>query len=160
MQGTLLGNHELILNIVDSNFNDTTSNGLYDQFKTYQKNGRKYFGGKIYLNSLNLAGAAKEFTTVILYHEVLHAYLSKIGSGLTQDQHENIATNYRAMISNALMELFPGLSETNANSLSWEGLQYTGIWALKQKNEQDAIALRNYKYRKGKLGDLCLAFEE
>ncbi len=160
MQGTFLENHELILHIADSNFGDTTSSGYFGAFETYTRNGKKYFGGKIYLNSMTLANASKEFTTTVLYHEVLHAYLYQIGSGLTQNQHENIATNYRSMMSSALTELFPSLSESDANGLSWDGLQYSGIWALKPKSEQDAILLRNYKYRKGKLGNNCPALEE
>lgn len=81
-------------------------------------------GNVITLNSAALANASQEFIAKVIYHEVLHVHL---GGSLNSD-HQTMATNYVAPMAQTLTSLFPSLSFTEAQALSWSGLKDTNAW--------------------------------
>lgn len=99
-------------------------------------------GNVITLNNVALANASQEFIAKVIYHEVLHVYL---GGGVNSD-HQTMASNYVNPLTQTLTSLFPNLSYTDAQALSWSGLKETNSWdAFGQagKDQIFAIATRH-----------------
>lgn len=105
-------------------------------------------GNSITLNSTALANASQEFIAKVIYHEVLHVYL---GGSLNSD-HQTMAANYVSPLMNTLTSLFPNLSFTDAQALSWSGLKDTNAWSgFSQigKNEIFGIATQHKNLNNG-----------
>ncbi|WP_142687673.1 hypothetical protein [Chitinophaga polysaccharea] len=111
--------------------------------------GTKNAGGVAYinLNSDLLPYASKEYIVTTVLHESLHAYMvtKQISFNAAYvNQHELIASKYSGYISAALKEIFPSISSTDQNDLSWTGLQETLQWTSKDLKDRSANADKYY----------------
>ncbi|MVT10596.1 hypothetical protein [Chitinophaga tropicalis] len=106
------------------------------------------FGGEVYinLNRDSLAGKPKELLATVVLHECIHAYLAQRGNPRLLLQHDLMADSYRGDIAQALKELFPSISDTDAAALSWEGLTETYAWNLNQLRDIQALHPENIAY--------------
>ncbi|WP_142687113.1 hypothetical protein [Chitinophaga polysaccharea] len=96
--------------------------------------GNQYGDVYIDLNVDVLPKVPKELIVVVILHESLHGYFAQQGEKF-QDasapyitQHDKMAAAYRSKLSEALAEIFPNMSSTDRDNLSWEGLQQTIEW--------------------------------
>lgn len=115
-----------------------TTFGTSSDFKlTFsQFNGSTHLDGKtdktnnnidIGLNFAALEHASQEFVTATIYHEIIHAQLGAMG--VPGNQHHNIMADvWRPTIEAALMDAFPGLSQSDAAALAWGGLGSSTAW--------------------------------
>ncbi|MBB2146193.1 hypothetical protein GM921_11900 [Pedobacter sp. LMG 31464] len=164
MDNTFLEDDNLILsinegNLLDANnLPDTSTAGITSNISFFTQNQQDYRAINITLNKNVLGGASQELAVVTLYHEILHAYLLTLGGLYGNNngpQHQYIASTFVSKLSNSLQGIFPALSNGDANSLAWLGLQNTPMWGLKGSNAQaDLINILN-KYKKGTLGTKC-----
>lgn len=102
----------------------------------------------IKLNLNTLPNNSEEFTAKVVMHELLHALLTANGTAWDElIQHNEIATEYQTQIRDALMDIFPGLSSTDANALAWSGLEDSN--AFKSLDIKTQINIENIrdKYR-------------
>ncbi len=111
----------------------------------------------ITLNDQILPGSSKEFTAAVVIHEVLHAYM--FANGLTANmQHEAMAVSYINQVSGLLKSLYPNLSDTDAQALSWGGLAGTGSWSLLSNMSPtytDSLVDIQIRHTLGQLGSKC-----
>lgn len=109
------------------------------------------------LNDQSLPGASKEFTSAVIIHETIHAYM--FANGLTSSmQHEAMAVSYINQISSILQSIYPNLSNEDATALSWGGLSGTGSWnILKSISPDYALKLDQTQtnYNAGIKGNKC-----
>ena len=94
----------------------------------------------IFLNVKTLPNASKEYTTRVMFHEFLHAYLNYTGLWGTVQTHNEMADKYRNEIADALKINYPELSDEDAQAMAWAGLQDTNAWT-KFKNDYPDEAL-------------------
>lgn len=78
----------------------------------------------IVLNTYVLANASQEYVTNVIYHEVLHVYLT--GATALSD-HNKMANDYVQPMVEALQTWF-SIPTIDATALAWTGLQGTGAW--------------------------------
>jgi len=109
------------------------------------------------LNDQILPGASKEFTSAVIIHETIHAYM--FANGLTASiQHEAMAVSYIDQVSGLLKSLYPNLSDTDAQALSWGGLAGTGSWSLLSNMSPaytDSLVNKQIRHTLGQLGSKC-----
>jgi hypothetical protein len=102
------------------------------------------------LYDAGFAGMSQEYMAAAMMHEALHGVMDLQGGGMsTLDQHPEMANQYRMVIENALVDKF-GLTQEDAEALSWEGLdsQATGsAWAQLGTTKQLQIIGIVNKYR-------------
>ncbi|MBK7098061.1 MAG: hypothetical protein IPH58_06545 [Sphingobacteriales bacterium] len=106
----------------------------------------------IALNVNTLPNTTREYIARTLFHEFLHAYLNYTGQYGTLKNHNNMANQFINEIASALKANFPGMSDFDARSLAWGGLQDTDAWAaLQESNLEEANNLRitDAQYRLG-----------
>ncbi len=114
----------------------------------------------IKLNGRILPNASREFSTVTMLHESLHAFF-ETQNKLHKFDHEEMANTYREYMAEILIQLYPqSISRLEANALSWQGLMSTLIWYnFKNLNPGQAneIITLNSKFRRGEDGLNCIA---
>ncbi|SHM09305.1 hypothetical protein SAMN05444266_106336 [Chitinophaga jiangningensis] len=100
----------------------------------------------------------KEYVTATIIHEIIHGYF-KIEYGLASsdpwDHGEMAGNDYFNKMKYALKEVFPNLSETDAQALVWIGLQDTDKYKDKPLSEKNAIEYIAMNYRVGLSGTKC-----
>ena len=101
--------------------------------------------------------ASQEYTAAIIYHEVLHAYFQTWGGLMTSSyQHEYMASEYTNRLTAALMSMFPGFDQADANALAWSGLHNTPYWNnLKSPAQRADILSRVDSFTNGTKGNKC-----
>jgi hypothetical protein len=157
MDSTFLGNKNIILVFQEENIGDTTVLGRFIPWITKRRNtGEEYEIAAISFNTQTTPGISQEMKVWTLYHELLHAYISKMGQLLYPNyNHQYIANTYVNKLSAALQGLFPGMSGTDAQALAWVGLDGTPMWSLVDPYmKPQYIAIAN-EYKKGRLGHKC-----
>ncbi|RZK36603.1 MAG: hypothetical protein EOO90_27055 [Pedobacter sp.] len=120
---------------------------------------------EISLNQNKLPNASKEYIVSTIYHEILHAFMeSKLAKGSDGkyiiDQHQQMATDYVILMTEALQIAFPGLSNNEAWALSWGGLEKTPFYTTILTDAQRIqITSLNDKHKNksaaDKLGTYC-----
>lgn len=99
---------------------------LGEAIVTHQDNGRIL--ADVFLNVNILPNASQEIIVSTIIHEVLHAYLGYSRNSQLFNDHEEMANEYRGLMKNSLQNLFPNLSNKDAEALSWGGLHETIAW--------------------------------
>lgn len=154
MDSTILKDKNIILTFEEANLNDTTLMGSFTPWHT--PIGKDYEQGTIYFNTQTIYGASQEMAVWTFYHELLHAYLGRIGPLMPYSyNHQYMATTFVNKMTNALKKLFPGMSDNDSIALGWAGLQGTPMWELKTSTQQNSYILVMNKYKKGSLGHKC-----
>lgn len=77
-----------------------------------------------------------------------------IDSSSNTVDHQNMANNYLAFLSQALMEHF-NISSIEANHLAWGGLHDTSKWENLSQSLKNQIIETNNKYRNSEKGVKC-----
>ncbi len=73
------------------------------------------------LNTAVLSNASEEYTTIVIYHEIVHGIL--YAQGKQGDlQHAEILENYINDLVNAAIDLYPNLSVQDARAIAMNGL--------------------------------------
>lgn len=91
------------------------------------------------LNKDDLPGMPQELIATVIMHESIHAYLATRGD--TRDvilHHSAMAQSYRSTIIAGLKELFPSISDADANSLAWEGLFATYEFSIQRLRDMQS----------------------
>lgn len=113
-------------------FPDPTVLGEYrareSTFSGPPSNPKLYGNIVIALNVDSLPGKPIELITLAIYHEIIHGVLA-INQVNLNLHHETMANFYRGKLFGALKELFPSMSDRDANALAWLGLYRTFEWA-------------------------------
>jgi hypothetical protein len=109
---------------------------------------------EIFFNENTLPSRSKEFIMATVYHELLHAILYSNYVSPIQ-QHTQMASQYVNILALALMEHFPNLSMSEANHLSWGGLQGTAAWNSLTESERNAIIATNIAHKQNQSGHSC-----
>ncbi|MGB4776271.1 MAG: hypothetical protein WBP45_13935 [Daejeonella sp.] len=128
-------------------------NGFYDPINTQGGGLTRLF---VLINGNTLPNASVEYMTVTYLHETLHAYLSLTNETALLD-HEDIATQYRGAIADALVEMY-GTNPTTADALAWQGLFGTSVWSTYQSshpNLSNQIGNTNTNHHNGVQGTDC-----
>lgn len=113
----------------------------------------------IFLNANVLPNASQEIIVSTILHEVLHAYLGYSRSSSLFNDHEEMANEYINLMMTSLQNLFPNMSNKDAEALSWGGLHKTSAWQnLVNGNPTKAneITQINKDYADGNKGTGCL----
>jgi hypothetical protein len=121
----VFGNSELF----DLSFHEVTDladDTLGQAMVTHLDNGRVL--ADVFLNVNVLPNASQEIIVSTIIHEVLHAYLVYSRSSQLFNDHEEMANEYIGLMKGALQNLFPNLSNKDAEALSWSGLHETTAW--------------------------------
>ncbi len=157
MDSTILGNHELILILKEENLGDTSIMGKFTPWYDNRIGNKMYLVGTINFNTQTIPGASQEMMVWTLYHEMLHAYLTRLGGGLLFPtyNHQYMATTYVNRMSAALQRLFPGMPNEDSIAFGWAGLEGTPMYALKPQLVAERMALILDKYKRGTLGHTC-----
>lgn len=93
--------------------------------------------------------ASNEYNVATIYHELLHVYLGYIlpPPSLRQEDHQQIANEYLAVLSESLQSIFPNLSHSDAINLAWGGLEQTPSYSLLPDNRKLEIEKTNFSYK-------------
>ncbi|POY35117.1 hypothetical protein C3K47_17100 [Solitalea longa] len=83
----------------------------------------------IELNGNVLPNASKEMIATTIIHEALHAYMDYSGINNYFNDHDSMGAAYVDEMANALKELFPTLSYSDATALAWGGLHESMAWS-------------------------------
>ncbi|MEC3878767.1 hypothetical protein [Parapedobacter sp. 10938] len=75
---------------------------------------------QIDLNKNQLPNSSKEYATVVVFHETIHAYLAKNNIDINF-QHQEMFLKYRTTISDALVQMY-GTNQQLADDLAFAGL--------------------------------------
>lgn len=105
-----------------------------------------------------LNSSSKEYIAATILHEVVHAWIDYKfpNAGENIQQHEMMAQPGRFnMMRDALMELCPNLSLSEATDLTWGGLYSTIAFISLPQTEKDRIVQRNVDFQNGNLGTPC-----
>jgi hypothetical protein len=102
---------------------DGNLNGRFVSCDPQQDGSMKLY---IELNENTLPSASREYTTITILHEAVHAYLALSNETSLLD-HEETALKYRAAMASALTSIY-GTPQTTADALAWQGLFGTSIW--------------------------------
>lgn len=102
---------------------DGNLNGRFVSCDPQQDGSMKLY---IELNENTLPSASREYTTITILHEAVHAYLALSNETSLLD-HEETALKYRAAMASALRSIY-GTPQTTADALAWQGLFGTSIW--------------------------------
>lgn len=149
VQNYLINDPEITITIED--YTDTLSQnvGEMSPLALVPISGKNYLTGRLRLNLHWLKGASDEFKTITVYHELLHAYLGRLG-GLYNGpsiNHSVMATSYKNMLSSALQAT--GTNSTDADALAWAGLQGTAMWQFRPVSTQEYYTNIELSYMKG-----------
>lgn len=115
--------------LFDLSFHEVTdlpTTTLGEAIVTHQDNGRIL--ADVFLNVNILPNASQEIIVSTIIHEVLHAYLGYSRNSQPFNDHEEMANEYRGLTKNSLQNLFPNLSNKDAEALSWGGLHENRAW--------------------------------
>jgi hypothetical protein len=129
---------------------------LGDASVSFQDNGRII--ADVFLNVNVLPGASQEMMVSTVLHEAFHAYLGYSRNNKLFDDHEEMANDYVAFLTEALLNLFPNMSRSDAEALSWGGLHETAVWKnLVNTNpvKTNSIIKINKNHTNGKAGTKC-----
>jgi len=117
----------------------------------------RFIALEITINS-EIANGSKEYVTATIIHEIIHGYYKILYGRESTDpwDHGQMAgDNYFNKMKFSLMEIFPNMSDVDAQALVWIGLQTTDQYQnkpLAEKNSIESIALN---YRAGISGTKC-----
>ena len=128
-------------------------------------NGVRNFAAVIQLNSNVLSGSSQEYIAATMIHEALHAYFQY--DNLLYDngvgQHLLMAINYVDDMRNCLKEVFPNLSNNDANALiingfsqiqSYQPANFDEILDHYNLSLDDVVSIRD-DYQNGTTGTNC-----
>lgn len=137
----------------DSTLPSGTNGGLNGSY--YDINGILNY--TIGINKDNLSTASIEYFTRTMLHEALHGALLTNGTAWDNIiQHNEIANLYRSSIATELQLLFPYLSQSEVDALSWEGLGGTSAWdALTDTQKTDIVDILDGFKKGGGSGHRC-----
>ncbi|HVI43491.1 MAG TPA: hypothetical protein VM802_01420 [Chitinophaga sp.] len=132
--------------------------GAYgSQFEAKEHPESNYFIDIVF-NTDQLSHASKEIIIAAALHEMIHGIFDakkvRDSDPLKWEeafQHEIMSASYLSNMSEALQEVFPNLSYSDAEALAWGGLQTTLAWkgfALAHPAEANAILNRAAEYDK------------
>jgi hypothetical protein len=109
----------------------------------------------ITLNQSGLQNASQEYVTATIMHEAFHAYLTYTHTLL--NQHLDMARNYFSTMSAQLKAIYPNLSQTDADALTWGGLEVDALstYSSLSQTEKNNIEITNKNYKSGKSGIPC-----
>lgn len=96
--------------------------------------GQRILTGTIYFNDENLVRASKEYISVLIIHEAIHAYFrSKTGKQEPFDEmdHSKMSKEYVDPMTTFIVGMY-GISATDASSIIWRGLSKTQAYATSE----------------------------
>lgn len=105
-----------------------------------------------------IASGSKEYVSATIIHEIIHGYYKvEYGRESTNpwDHGQMVGDLYFNRMKYALQELFPGLSDIDAQALVWIGLQDTDQYKNKPLSEKNSIESTALNYRVGLSGTKC-----
>lgn len=112
----------------------------------------------ITFNECALTNSSQEYIAVSLFHEILHANFAAMSRTSGLNDHTIMASTYMNALASTLREIFPQLSQSDAEALSWGGLGSTTAWqnlVQSDPNKAAQIVAVNEKHKKGQLGTKC-----
>lgn len=112
---------------------------------------------EIQLDQNHLPNYSQEYIARVIMHEALHAYLTSIGTDISQ-QHESMIVSYVTQMAGALKQMFPTLSDEDAKNLSLGGLQLSPTFINTIKNDMalsGTFDATNMSYAIGSKGTRC-----
>lgn len=129
-----------------SNFNSSiiysfTIDEVYDNYSNIKTAPGRHDNGTIYLNDYSLEYSSQEMIVATILHEMLHVHILSTGDA----DHDTMASQYVQLFAEAMMSIFPNLSQSHAIALAWGGLQGTTAWG-QMGALQDPILSDIYKY--------------
>ncbi|EHQ25530.1 hypothetical protein [Mucilaginibacter paludis] len=108
----------------------------------------------IALNSYTLPGASKEYISVTILHEALHAYFRTLG--YTSFQHDVMVTSYIPWFVTALQGLYPNITEPDAKALAYGGLMDSvAFFSSEEQAMTSAYGIVNNNYKTAASGTPC-----
>lgn len=116
----------------------------------------EYLNVEITLNENTLPLTSQEYIMSTVYHELLHAVMYANNITLNT-QHSQMVNQYLNILSTALREHFPTLSNQDAIDLAWGGLQETPQWNDLTTSQRNRIIATNDSHRTatGQAGHPC-----
>lgn len=114
----------------------------------------------IRFNNSKLSGASKEYIAATILHEVVHSWIDykfPVPVDNAQQHALMMSTSRFSQMVNALMEMYPNLSQQDAEDLTWGGSYDTIEFSNLTPVEQTRIIERNidYKTRRNGTGTPC-----
>nr|WP_294943979.1 hypothetical protein [uncultured Mucilaginibacter sp.] len=122
------------------------------------------FNETIKLNLAQLGNSSQEFSATIMVHETLHAYLNYNSNLKTQlSQHIEMANKYVDDMRGVLQQVFPSLTNDDANAIILNGLgdiyqQKPSYWnqlLTKYNTDNVSIQVLADAFKKGIYGTKC-----
>lgn len=151
-------NNENIYMPMNFNFSGSSTlpsnkNGSTDAMYT---DGNGILNIDISINENVLPGASREYSLRSFLHEALHGVLLSNGVAWSNTlQHEEIANSYRSLIASTLLSAYPGLGQSEADALAWEGLRTSTAWGNLPQWKRDLIDEILADHRQGNTGTGC-----
>ncbi|MCZ8355534.1 MAG: hypothetical protein O9340_12420 [Cyclobacteriaceae bacterium] len=110
----------------------------------------KYVSNVI-LNKHSLLWASDEIIVSVIIHELLHAYLDFTRDKNLFFDHEEMANDYRPLLKNSIMQIYPNCEKELVEALAWGGLVFTKAFEeLKRKQPQKAIEIKTRLFEESK----------
>lgn len=101
-----------------------------------------------YINlDTKLSNTSKEFRALVMLHEMYHGYLYVKGFDVNNNYNHSLFMTLRSHLANEVKLLFPNLSQTDADALSWFGLHETIPYMNKSPGEKYVIDSIIRRYR-------------
>ena len=113
------------------------------------------FNGQLRLDSSKLKSTTQEFIAYAILHELYHGYLEVLGIDASVVNDHNLFNSYHHQFKTQLQALFPHLSNTQLNALSWAGQQSTVGWASLSPAERADILATINAFQNGTVGTIC-----
>lgn len=110
----------------------------------------------IQINSSHLPNYSKEMIFQTYLHESLHGVMLTDGrswNGILQ--HEELANAYRNSIQSELRSTFPNLSSSEAEALSWAGIQFSQAYINLPRWKKTEIENKLADFQNGNSGTYC-----
>jgi hypothetical protein len=107
----------------------------------------------------SLTSSSQEYIAATIFHEAFHSMVivSQTPTNANNaNSHEILAqaVNFQKMVS-ALKEMFPNLSNNDAEYLTWGGLEGTQAYSQLSQSIKNNISLTNQQYKNGTSGIKC-----
>lgn len=107
----------------------------------------------------SLNSSSQEYIAATIFHEAFHSMViisQTPNNSNNTNSHEILAepANFQKMVT-ALKEMFPNLSDTDAQYLTWGGLEGTQAYSQLPQNIKNNISLTNQQYKNGTTGIKC-----
>lgn len=111
----------------------------------------------IELNRNILKNSSKEYITITVFHEFLHAYITYLNNMDITEQsadHQQMVDDYIVMLFQTLQNIY-GIGSSDAIRLAWGGLYDTQAWKDKSISFKNNVISTNQEYRIGDKGTKC-----